>query len=139
MKNGTMKILLILGGDKMKFSFNHNNINVLDLEKSLAFYKKALGLVETRRKVAEDGSFILVFLGDEMTSHRLELTWLRDWEIPYNLGDNEFHLAFTTDDYEKAHDLHKEMGCICYENEKMGLYFIHDPDGYWIEILPEKR
>ncbi|QZY54679.1 VOC family protein [Crassaminicella profunda] len=123
----------------MKFSFNHNNINVLDLEKSIAFYKQALGLVETRRKVAEDGSFILVFLGDEMTPHRLELTWLRDWEKPYNLGDNEFHLAFTTDDYEKAYELHKEMGCICYENKKMGLYFINDPDGYWIEILPEKR
>ncbi|MCT4618530.1 MAG: VOC family protein [Marinisporobacter sp.] len=123
----------------MKFSFNHNNINVLDLEKSIAFYKEALGLVETRRKVAEDGSFILVFLGDEINPHKLELTWLRDWERPYNLGDNEFHLAFTTDDYEKAHSLHKEMACICYENEKMGIYFINDPDGYWIEILPEKR
>ncbi|QXM07269.1 VOC family protein [Crassaminicella indica] len=123
----------------MKFSFNHNNINVLDLEKSIAFYKEALGLVETRRKEAEDGSFVLVFLGDETTPHRLELTWLRDWERPYNLGDNEFHLAFTTDDYERAYSLHKEMGCICYENNKMGLYFINDPDGYWIEILPEKR
>ncbi|AOT69354.1 VOC family protein [Geosporobacter ferrireducens] len=123
----------------MKFTFVHNNINVLDLEKSVDFYKKALGLVETRKKEASDGSFILIFLGDETTPHKLELTWLRDRTEPYDLGDNEIHIAFTTDDYEAAHALHKEMGCICYENEAMGIYFIEDPDGYWIEILPEKR
>lgn len=123
----------------MKFTFVHNNINVLNLEKSIDFYKKALGLVETRRKEASDGSFILVFLGDEKTPHKLELTWLRDRTEPYDLGDNEIHIAFTADDYEAAHALHKEMGCICFENEAMGIYFIEDPDGYWIEILPEKR
>ena len=53
------------------------------------------------------------------------------------LGDNEFHLAFTTDDYEAAHEKHAAMGCICFENHEMGLYFIKDPDGYWIEIVPE--
>lgn len=123
----------------MKFTFAHNNINVLDLDKSLNFYKQALGLVETRRKEAPDGSFILVFLGDETTPHKLELTWLRDRTEPYDLGDNEIHIAFTADDYEAAHALHKEMGCICYENERMGIYFIEDPDGYWVEILPQKR
>ncbi len=123
----------------MKFTFAHNNINVLNLEKSVDFYKQALGLVETRRKEASDGSFVLIFLGDEKTSHKLELTWLRDRTEPYDLGDNEIHIAFTVDDYEAAHALHKEMDCICYENEAMGIYFIEDPDGYWIEILPEKR
>lgn len=122
----------------MKFTFSHNNLNVLNLEKSLEFYKEALGLVETRRKEASDGSFILVFLGDETTPHKLELTWLRDRKEPYNLGDNEVHLAFTVDDYERAHDLHRKMGCICYENEAMGIYFINDPDGYWLEIIPER-
>lgn len=112
---------------------------MLDLEKSLDFYKKALGLVETRRKEAGDGSFILVFMGDETTPHKLELTWLRDRTEPYDLGDNEIHIAFTTDDFDGAHALHKEMGCICFENESMGIYFIEDPDGYWVEILPEKR
>lgn len=120
----------------MKFKFCHNNFNVLNLEKSLEFYKNALGLVETRRKVAEDGSFILVYLGDGESTHNLELTWLRDWDRPYNLGDNEFHLAFRVEDFESAHKLHKEMGCICYENKEMGIYFIADPDNYWIEILP---
>ena len=120
----------------MKFKFCHNNFNVLNLEKSLEFYKNALGLVETRRKVAEDGSFILVYLGDGESTHNLELTWLRDWDRPYNLGDNEFHLAFRVEDFESAHKLHKEMGCICYENKEMGIYFIADRDNYWIEILP---
>lgn len=123
----------------MKFKFNHNNINVFDLERSLKFYREALGLTEKRRKESADGSFILVYLGDEVTPHLLELTWMRDMDRPYELGDNEFHLAFTVDDYTAAHRKHQDMGCICFENDAMGIYFIADPDGYWVEILPEKR
>ena len=123
----------------MKFTFAHNNFNVKDLDASLAFYKEALGLQETRRKEAADGSFILVYLGDGVTPHLLELTWLRDWEKDhYDLGDNEFHLAFITDDYEAAHEKHAAMGCICFENPGMGIYFIHDPDDYWLEIVPRR-
>lgn len=123
----------------MKFSFYHNNINVFNLEKSLEFYQKALGLTITREKEAGDGSFKLVFLGDNTTPHLLELTWLRDMDRPYNLGDNEIHLAMRTDNIEEAHALHKEMGCICFENEKMGIYFITDPDNYWLEIVPTRK
>lgn len=123
----------------MEFTFAHNNFNVRDLDKSLAFYKEALGLSEVRRKEAADGSFIIVFLGDGHSKHLLELTWLRDWDRPYNLGDNEFHLAFTAADYDAAHAKHEEMGCICYENPKMGIYFINDPDEYWIEIVPVRK
>lgn len=123
----------------MNFTFCHNNFNVLDLEKSLKFYEEALGLKEARRKVTDDGSFILVYLSDGKTNHTLELTWLRDWDRPYNLGDNEFHLALEVDDFDKAYEHHKEMGCICFENKAMGIYFISDPDNYWIEILPENR
>ena len=123
----------------MKFTFAHNNINVIDLGKSLEFYKSALGLVEVRRHQAKDGSFSLVFLGDGTTAHRLELTWLRDRREPYDLGENEIHLAFTVDDFEAALKKHKEMGVVCFENPAMGIYFIEDPDGYWLEILPEKR
>ena len=64
----------------MKFTFSHNNFNVTDLDASIAFYKEALGLEEVRRKDASDGSFTLVFLGDGASKHRLELTWLKNWE-----------------------------------------------------------
>ena len=121
----------------MNFKFYHNNINVLNLEKSLDFYNKALNLKETKRIIADDDSYIIVYLGDNTTSHFLELTWLRDRKEPYNLGDNEFHLALHTDNYEKALQKHKDMGCVCFINTDMGIYFINDPDGYWIEILPE--
>jgi len=123
----------------MKFTFAHNNINVLDLEKSIKFYEENLGLKETRRIQPEHGEFTLVFMGDGVTPHRLELTYLRDRKEPYNLGDNEFHLAFEVDDMEAAYELHKKNGVICYENKQMGIYFINDPDGYWIEIIPRKN
>ena len=120
----------------MQFKMIHENYNVADLAKSMAFYEEALGLTETRRKEAADGSFIIVYLANENSDFELELTWLRDMDRPYNLGDCEFHLAFRTDDYEAAHAKHEAMGCICYENPQMGIYFIKDPDGYWLEVLP---
>jgi lactoylglutathione lyase len=122
---------------EIKGRFDHFNINVTDLEKSLEFYQKALGLKEKRRKEAKDGSFILVYLTDDATGFLLELTWLRDRNEPYELGDNESHLCFRVEgNYDEIHSYHREMGCICYENTSMGLYFIHDPDDYWIEVLP---
>ncbi len=120
----------------MKFKFDHNNINVLDLEKSIKFYKEALGFEEERRHHSSDGSFILAFLKGTEGEHKIELTWLKDRKESYNLGDNEIHMAVRTDDFESAHKKHMDMGCICYENKEMGLYFIADPDGYWTEILP---
>jgi lactoylglutathione lyase len=114
----------------------HNNINVSNLEKSLDFYDKALGLKEIRRKTGE--GFIIVYLGDGQGSHLLELTELSDQPQKYDLGECEFHLAFETDDYDGALARHKEMGCVCFENPKMGIYFIIDPDGYWLEIVPKK-
>lgn len=123
----------------MTFTFAHNNFNVKDLNKSLKFYEEALGLKEVRRKEAADGSFILVYLGDGESRHQLELTWLRVWEKDsYNLGDNEFHLAFETEDMDAALKKHKEMDCVCFENPAMGIYFIVDPDGYWLEIIPKR-
>lgn len=116
--------------------FYHFNFNVLDLERSLAFYKEALGLSPVREKEAADGSFKLVFLGEAYTGFQLELTWLRDRKEPYDLGECEFHLAFRTDEYDALYEKHKAMGCVCFENPAMGIYFITDPDGYWIEIVP---
>lgn len=123
----------------MQFKMVHINLNVLDLEKSLAFYKEALGMKEVRRKNASDGSFTLVYLEDGQSASQLELTWLADRKQPYELGDNETHIAFEVEDFDAAHALHAEMGCICYENPSMGIYFIHDPDDYWLEIVPVKK
>ena len=123
----------------MKFRMIHNNFNVLDLDKSLNFYAEALDMKETRRISAPDGSFIIVYLKCDKGDHLLELTWMRDMDRPYDLGDNEFHLAFETDDYEAASARHKAMGCICCENPEMGIYFISDPDDYWLEIIPGQR
>ncbi|MBU3827348.1 MAG: VOC family protein [Candidatus Anaerobiospirillum merdipullorum] len=120
--------------------FDHFNINVTNLERSIEFYAKALGLKEVRRKEASDGSFTLVYLGDGQTDFSLELTYLKDKQGAYELGDNESHLCLrVAGDYQAIHDYHQSLGCICYENTKMGLYFIHDPDDYWIEILPLKK
>ncbi|MDH6355977.1 lactoylglutathione lyase [Dysgonomonas sp. PH5-45] len=121
----------------IKAKFDHFNINVTNLEKSIEFYDKALGLKESHRKEAPDGSFILVYLTDGISPFLLELTWLRDHTEAYQLGENESHLCFRLEgDYAQNRAYHKDMGCVCFENHSMGLYFINDPDNYWIEILP---
>ena len=120
----------------MQFKMVHENYNVRDLSASLAFYEKALGLTERRRKEADDGSYVIVYIGNDSTDFELELTWLRDHPEAYDIGEEEFHLAFRTDDFAAAHALHEELGCICFENRDMGIYFIQDPDGYWLEIIP---
>ncbi len=121
----------------MKARFAHFNFNVLNLKKSMEFYERALGLKEVRR--VEKTDFTLVYLGDGETDLQLELTYLHDRTEKYDLGEAEFHLAFTVKDIEAAHIHHEKMGCICYENKDMGIYFIEDPDGYWLEIVPLRR
>ncbi len=122
---------------EIKSTLNHININVTDLERSIAFYAEALGLKEVKRKCAEDGSFILVYLSDGLTPVTIELTWLRDHTEAYDLGENESHICFKVDgDYSAIREFHRSRGWVCYENFDMGLYFINDPDDYWIEVLP---
>ena len=116
----------------------HCNINITNHEKSIAFYEKALGMKVMREKTAADGSFVLTYVGNEESPFLIELTWLRNHPQPYELGENESHIAFAVKDMDAAHALHAQMGCICFENEKMGIYFIEDPDGYWLEIVPER-
>ena len=120
----------------MRFKMVHENFNVTDIERSLDFYEKALGLKECRRKTADDGSYIIVFIKNDESEFELELTWLAEHPQKYDLGEEEFHLAFHVDDFDAAHKLHEEMGCIAFENHEMGIYFITDPDGYWLEVIP---
>ena len=123
----------------MKFKMVHENYNVQDLQRSLDFYAKAVDLHEVRRKTAEDGSFVIVYLSNAEADFELELTWLRDHPEKYDIGEEEFHLAFKVEEFDEAHALHEKMGCICFENHSMGIYFIQDPDGYWLEVIPAKR
>lgn len=121
----------------MNFKMVHENYNVSNLERSMEFYSSALGLHESRRKETE--TFTIVYMQDESGEFELELTCLRDHPQKYDLGECEFHLAFRTNDYSAAHALHEKMGCICFENSEMGIYFIEDPDGYWLEIVPARE
>ena len=67
---------------EIKSKFDHFNINVTNLERSIAFYEKALGLKEHHRKESSDGSFTLVYLTDGSTGFLLELTCLKELPLP---------------------------------------------------------
>ena len=114
------------------FTFNHFNFNVKDLQRSLDFYAAALDLHPVRERSTD--SYKLVYLGDGTSDFTLELTWLFDRTEPYDLGEQEFHLALTASDYEAAYAKHQAMGVVC-QPDGGRFYFIEDPDGYWIEIL----
>lgn len=124
---------------EIKGRFDHFNINVTNLERSVAFYKQALGLMPCGEIDGPEGAFKILYLKNDSSDFMLELTWLRDHPEAYDLGECEFHLCLrVAGDYEETRSFHQAMGCVCFENHDMGLYFISDPDGYWIEILPEK-
>ncbi len=114
----------------IKFTIDHFNINVLDLEKSLAFYNKALGLKKEKRKTADDGSYIIVFFRGWCHGQQTGIDLAPTAGKPYDLGDEEFHIAFRTPDFDAAYAHRQEMDCICYENKEMDIFFINDPGGY---------
>ena len=129
----------------MKFTAIHTNITVADLERSIEFYEKAFGLKVVRRVNGADGAFKLVFLETEEGGHRLELTWFRDRVGTYKPAPNEEelgfipHLAFMPEDFDEALKYHKELGIVCFESPHRGIYFVKDPDGYWVEVVPRNR
>jgi len=124
----------------MKYKLEHACIRVVDLEKSMEFYKKALGLEEVRRKDFPEWEFTLVYLSDEARNFEIELTYNYTPEEAYEVGNGFSHFAFIVDDLEASHKRHQAMG---YEvGELKGLpgsqpmfYFITDPDGYRSEII----
>jgi lactoylglutathione lyase len=88
--------------------------------------------------------FKLAFLEIEEGGHRLELTWYKDMDV-YKPGEHEVaggfipHLAFMPDNFQESLQFHKDMGIVCFESEKRGVYFVKDPDEHWIEIVPRNR
>ena len=123
----------------MYFKMVHTNINVLDAEKSIKFYEEALGMKVVKTYEQPEGKFTLNYLNDGKSPCQIELTCLADRKEPYNHGDNDLHIAFVTDDFDAAYEKHKAMDCIAFENKDMGIYFIEDPDGYWLEIIPADK
>ncbi len=119
----------------MKIGFTHNNISVLDLERSLAFYQAALALREDRRQ--DFGDFVMVYLQDEAHRFELEIRWTKDRHEAYALGENPTHMAFVVDEYDALLRIHQEMGCVDFVNEELGFHFLQDPDGYAIEIMKD--
>lgn len=123
----------------MHARFIHRCTHVLDKDATIAFYEKALGFEVVRESGPDDGSWTNTYLQNPDSPFQIELTWNRGRTEPYDNGGDDTHIAFAVDDYDAYHALHEEMGCIVFENHSMGLYFIADPDGCWIEILPEDR
>ena len=125
----------------MNYKIIHTCIRVNDLEKSLEFYKVALGLVETGRKVYPE-DFTLVFVSDEEGTIEIELTWNYGRTEPYVIGNGFSHMAFSVENLEESHRIHSEMGLEITElmglpGDPPGYYFITDPDGYDVEIVRE--
>ena len=89
----------------MKARIVHENIHVLDLEKSLAFYEKALGMTESRRIKGEDWQ--IVFIDNDESDFQIELTWNEGRTEPYDNGGRDTHMAFRVDDYDAFYKLHE--------------------------------
>lgn len=128
----------------MKTKMLHTCIRVVDLEKSLKFYKEALGLIETNRKDFPEDKFTLVFLADGQGTYELELTYNYDREKPYEIGNGFSHIAVEADDLETAREEHIKMGYKVSEltglsGEKPRFYFVTDPDGYDVEVIRAKK
>ena len=116
------------------FKIDHTNINVMDMDRSIDFYKRAFDMEVVKTKESSTKRYKLAFLKAPKSDYMIELTWLREQKEPYDLGSNETHICFEAEDFEAAHERHQEMHCICYENKDMGVYFVVDPDGYWMEV-----
>ena len=111
----------------MKATFIDRCMHVLDKEATIAFYEEVLGLKVDCEFGPADGSWANTFMVDATTGFELELTWNDGRTELYENRGPDSHIAF--------HALHERMGCIVCENPYMGLYFIADSEGQWIEVL----
>lgn len=122
----------------MKARCIHYCSHVYDKERTISFYEKALWMHVVRESGPEDGSWTNTFMANDAADFEIELTWNKVPDREYENAGPDVHIAFRVEDFEAAKKLHEAMGVIVLENKAMGLYFIADPEGNWIEILPEK-
>jgi len=123
----------------------HTMLRVGNLEKSIDFYSKVLGMRVLRRKDYPEGKFTLVFVGyqDESNATVLELT--HNWDTEkYDLGAGFGHIAIEVDDaYMACEMVKKRGGKVTREAGPMKhgvtvIAFVEDPDGYKIEFIQKK-
>ena len=132
--------------DTGKYRFLHTMIRVKDLDKSIDFYTRLLGMKLTRKDDYPSGEFTLAFVGygDESDSTVIELTHNWGQEEPYDLGDAFGHLAIGVPDiYGTCEQMEKEGVKIPRPPGPMKhggsvIAFIEDPDGYKIELIERK-
>ena len=118
-------------------TMSHVCIRVLDLDRSLTFYRDALGLVPQREMTMEDRGWHLVFLGDNETPFQLELWKVIARTLPFHLWDDTPEVSVSAKEFVALKARHRAEGRIVDELAG-GIYFIQDPDGHLLEILPPK-
>ncbi len=119
----------------------HSMIRVLDLDRTISFYREAFGLEEADRFDFDD--FTLVYLSNNETPFELELTLNKGTTEPYDLGNGYGHVAFSVDDLESEHQRFQDAGfeprrlvTLEQDGQVVGkFFFVADPDGYQIEVL----
>ena len=121
----------------MFFRLEHNSIRVTNMEKTLEFYEKALDLKVLRQKKSD--AMEIAFIGNEESAQQVEVIREAGRSNPYDHGENSVHFALRTDDIESAKARHTEMGCFDHDVPEFGVYYIKDPDGYLIEIMPVRK
>ena len=119
----------------------HTMIRVLDLDRSIDFYKRAFGL-DVADRFDFDG-FSLVYLRNPENDFEIELTWNADRESPYTHGDGYGHVAVCVDDAHTEHERFVQEGLSPLDVKEFHrdgslmarFFFVQDPDGYKIEVL----
>jgi lactoylglutathione lyase len=113
-------------------------IRIKDLDQSIDFFTKKLGLVETRRKEVEAGRFTLIFMATAPGEPEIELTYNWDQEEEYSVGRNFGHLAFSVENiYDYCQKLMDNGVTILRPPRDGYMAFIRTPDQISIEFLQE--
>ena len=129
--------------DTSRFRLLHTMLRVLDLDRSIDFYTRLMGMKELRRRESPEGRYTLAFVGyGEETAHTvIELTYNWDQKEPYTIGTAFGHLAIGVPDvYAVCDKLAKEGVKITrapgpLKFGTVNIAFIEDPDGYKIELV----